>query len=97
LLRLFSEERLGNPSKQVQSEAEKMHRFVRDYLPDIDVPLQPVIVFTDPGAELAVVEPTVPVIPLRGLKAYLRNATREKAMPRETLQALTDLFDEQVA
>jgi len=97
LLRLFSEGWLGNPSKQARSETEKVRHFVTSYLPDIDVPMQPVVVFADPKAEIDVTEPTVPVMPLRDLKAYLRRSTEEKAMPREALKALTDLFDEQAA
>jgi hypothetical protein len=95
LLRLLSEERLGNPSKQAQSETEMVRRFVTSYLPDMDVPMQPVVVFVDPKAELSVVEPTVPVVPLRDLRAYLRKPVGERAMPREMLKTLTDLFDEQ--
>lgn len=95
LVRMLSEERLGNPSKQAQSETEMMRRFVTSHLPDVDVPMQPIVVFVDPKVELSVVEPTVPVVPLRDLKAHLRESTGEKPMPREALKALTDLFDEQ--
>jgi hypothetical protein len=95
LVRLLSEERLGNPSKQAQNETEMVRRFVTSHLPDMDVPMQPVVLFVDPKAELSVVEPTVPVVPLQDLKAYLRKSTGEKAMPRQMLKALTDLFDEQ--
>jgi hypothetical protein len=72
-----------------------MRRFVTSHLPDTDVPIQPVVVFVDPKAELSVVEPTVPVVPMRDLKAYLRESVGERPMPRQTLKALTDLFDEQ--
>jgi hypothetical protein len=95
LVRLLSEERLGNPSKQAQRETDVMRRFVTSHLPDMDVPMQPVVVFVDPKAELSVVEPTVPVVPMRDLKAYLRESVGERPMPRQTLKALTDLFDEQ--
>jgi hypothetical protein len=97
LLRLLSEERLGNPSKQARSETEQVRHFVTSHLPDIDVSMQPVVVFANPRAQLDVTEPTVPVMPLPDLKAYLRRSAEEKAMPRETLKALTDLFDEQAA
>ena len=94
LLRVFSEERLGNPGRQVQGETEKMHRFVTSHLPDVDVPMQPLIVFVDPKATLNVAQPTVPVMPLRDLKAHLRKAAGEQRMPRETEKALIELFDE---
>lgn len=94
-LRTLFEERLGNPTKQVQLEAEKLQRFLIKHLPDGDIPIQSIIVFSHPKAELDIVEPTVPVMHIGDLKAYLRNATAKKTLRQETLQALTDLFDEQ--
>ncbi|MGC8787333.1 MAG: nuclease-related domain-containing protein, partial [Anaerolineae bacterium] len=94
-LRTLFEERLGNPTKQAQREAEKLQRFLAKHLPDSDIPIQPVIVFSHPKAELDIVEPVVPVVHIGDLKSYLRNATAKKALRQETLQALTDLFDEQ--
>ncbi|MGQ9492963.1 MAG: nuclease-related domain-containing protein [Anaerolineae bacterium] len=95
-LRTLFEERLGNPTRQALLETERLRRFIAKHLPDAEVPIQPVIVFTHPKAELDVVEPTMPVLPLEDLKAYLRNATTKKNLRQETLQALTQLFDEQI-
>lgn len=94
-LRTLFEERLGNPTKQVQRETEKLQRFLAKHLPDSDVPIQPVIVFSHPKATLDIVEPVVPVMHIGTLKAYLRNATAQKALRHETLKTLADLFDEQ--
>ncbi len=95
LRRVLAEEPLGNPTKQVQDEMQKMQRFVAEHLPDTDVPMQPVIVFADPQADLEVVEPTVPTMPLSDLKSYLRSANKGKALPKQTHKALLDLFGEQ--
>lgn len=101
LLRAWSEERLGNPSKAAREEAEALRRFIAGRLPDaiplaqseVDGPIQPVVVFIHPDVELEVVEPTVPAMPLRDLKTYLRTAP--KTLPQETYKALTHLFNEQ--
>jgi len=95
LLRLMSQESLGNPSKQAQKQAEAMRRFVSEKLPDARVPVHPLVVFVDPEAHLEVVNPVVPVLHLRDLKAYLRDAKREAAIPHKTLQAVLTAFDEQ--
>ncbi len=95
LLRMLSEEQLGNPTKQARLETGKLRRFVASHLPDVDVPIQPVIVFINPRAELDVVEPTMPAMLLSALKAYLRNAMADRKMPQERLKALIDLFSEQ--
>jgi hypothetical protein len=92
--RFLPEEPLGNPTKQVQDEMESMERFLSQ-LPNADVPMSPVIVFTESEADLEIVEPTVPVMPLGELKAYLRRASKGQALAKQTHKALLDLFDEQ--
>lgn len=94
-LRTLFEERLGNPTKQAQLQVEKLRRFLAEHLPDAEVPIQPVIVFSHPKAELDITEPVVPVMRIGDLKAYLRNATAKKALRQDTLKTLADLFDEQ--
>ncbi len=94
LWRALSQEPLANPTKQVQKDVEEMRSFLAARLPDIDVPLQPVVVFVDPYAELDVADCTVPALHLRDLKAYLRDAELGAAMPAGTLEALTNVLDE---
>jgi len=94
---ILSEEWLNDPCKQARIEAEKLHHFVATNLPDVDVPIQPVIVFVDPQVELDVVNPTVPAVTLGALKAYLRSAVGDKKLPNKTLEALVDLFDGQIS
>lgn len=94
LWRLFSQESLGNPTKQVQKEVDKTRRFLSERLSHANVPIHPLVLFIDPNAHLEVVEPTVPVLHLRGLKTYLREAKHGEAVPAQTLQALLAAFDE---
>jgi len=94
LWRFLSQESLGNPTKQVNEEVAKTRRFLSEHLPDVNVPVHPLIVFVNPEAHLEIVEPQVPVLHLRDLKAYLRKAEHGDAIPGKTLQALITLFDE---
>jgi len=96
-LRALFEPRLGNPSREARNEAAKVESWVRARLPDANVPVQPVIVFANPNARLQLEEPSVPAIALADLKAHLRAALKGKPLPQATLQALTDLCDEQAA
>jgi hypothetical protein len=95
LFRLFSEEPLGNPSKQALTQADKLRRLVTARLPDQDVPIYPVIVFVAPHVELEVVDPAVPAVLLSDLKTRLRSVHGE--MPHTTYKALADWLDEQAA
>jgi len=94
LWRLLSQESLGNPTKQVNEEMAKMSQFLRERLPDVNVPIHPLVVFVDPDAHLEVVEPSLPVLHLRNLKAFLRQAERGPAIPAKTVEELITVFDE---
>jgi hypothetical protein len=91
------ESKLGNPSRQARNEAAKVQGWLHTHLPDAEVPIRPVIVFVNPKAQLRLEEPSVPAFALADLKGYLRTALKEKSLPQTTLQALTDLCDEQAA
>ncbi len=95
LWRFLTEEPLGNPTKEVRDEVQAMQRFVNEHLPDADVPIQSVIVFTDATVDLDLVDPAVPTMRVGDLKHYLRGASKGRTMPKETQKALRDLFDEQ--
>jgi hypothetical protein len=89
------ESKLGNPSRQARNEAAKMESWLHTHLPDAAVPVRPVVVFTNPKAQLFLTEPSVPAFALADLKGHLRTALKEKPLPQTTLKALTDLCDEQ--
>jgi hypothetical protein len=94
LLRMLSQESLGNPTKQVNKEVDQTRRFLTEHLPDANVPILPLVVFVNPNAHLEVTKPTVPVLHLGDLKAYLRRAEHGEAIPAQTLQALLTAFNE---
>jgi hypothetical protein len=95
--RALFEPPLGNPGRQARKETAKVQSWLDAHLPDAEVPVQPVIVFANPKAQLQLEEPSVPAVALADLKGYLRAALKEKSLPQATLQALTDLCDEQPA
>ena len=96
-LRALFEPRLGNPGQQALKEASKVESWVKEHLPDAEVPVRPVVVFVNPKAKLQLEGASVPAVALDDLKAFLRTALKDKPLPAATLQALTDLCDEQAA
>jgi len=96
-LRALFEPRLGNPGQQALNEASKVQTWLQQHLPDAQVPVRPVVVFVNPKAELQLEGTYVPAVALDDLKAHLRAALKAKALPPATLQALTDLCEEQAA
>jgi hypothetical protein len=95
LLGLLAEARLGNPGNKAQAEAKKLGRFVAAQLPDMEVHVQPVVVFVDPGVKLEVSEPAVPAVLAGDLKAYLREVDTSLTAP--VLKAVGKLFNDQTS
>jgi hypothetical protein len=95
-LLMFSQEGLGNPSRDAQEAATKVTEWVRSKLPESTVTAQPAIIFTDPRAQLALTDPAVPVLDTKGVKKWLRSGKPEFIKNAEYRQ-LETLFDEAAA
>jgi hypothetical protein len=94
ILRFFTEESLGNPSKEAQQEAEKLQKYLQEHTPHLEPEVQALVVFVDPTARLEISSASAPVLPLRRVKSHIRKAAGRTEMPGETLADLTRLFDE---
>jgi hypothetical protein len=94
ILRFFTEESLGNPSKEAREDVEKLQKYIQEHAPGLDVEIHPLAVFADPSARLEITSASVPVLPLRRLKSHLRKGASRMEMPGDTLAALNRLFAE---
>jgi hypothetical protein len=94
ILRFFTEESLGNPTKDAQREVKKLHEYIEERYPEAAVEIQGLVVFVSPEVRLEVTGASIPVLPLRALRAHIRKASPERELPRQTLAALTKIFDE---
>jgi hypothetical protein len=96
VLRFFTEESLGNPTKDARKEVEKLQKYLEEHNPEADVEAQGLVVFVNPKARLEVTGASLPVLPLRRLRPYIRKgkAPQQREIPPEALAALTELFDE---
>jgi hypothetical protein len=95
LFRLFSDEALGNPTKEALAEAESLQKALAKVWSGEDVPkVQPVIVFTEPLVSLEVDSPTVPAVTGEGLKAYIRQRRKEMRLTPGQRKELSRIFDE---
>lgn len=78
-LGLIRFDRIGNPTRDAQLAARHVKDLFADIAPDLVV--QPIIIFSDPRAQVMVVNSTVPVVSLGGkqlptLKEHLRSLQR---------------------
>ena len=93
LLRFFTEESLGNPSKEAQQDVNKLEKYIQEHAPEVAPEVQAVVVFTNPAARLEVTSSSVPVLPLRKLKSHVRKSAGRTELTPEELRALTELFE----
>jgi len=96
LWELFFQEALGNPTMEVQGEIQRIRRFIgsAELPPDAEIPIEGVIVFTNPKAKLEVIVPLVPVVHIGELKPLLRKLRGRSPIPEGTHEALARVFDE---
>jgi len=87
-----SQESIGNPTKAAQLEVETLQAQLAKKLPNVEVPLTPVVVFSNPDVELDVSDAAVPVVHIKKLKDWLRGAGKGQGLTLETRAELLKLF-----
>jgi hypothetical protein len=98
LKRLFgwmTQESLGNLTRESEVEVTTLQRFLSKKLPDLTVPIQALIVFGDPRAEVNVADSPVPAIHAKKLKEWLRNRGKSGGLTTETRSQLAELLEVQ--
>ncbi|MDH4209198.1 MAG: NERD domain-containing protein [Anaerolineae bacterium] len=93
LLLFFGQESLGNPTREVRGEIERLRRFLDSRLPDADIPIEGIIVFTNPRARLELIDPAVPVVSSNKLKTFLRQLKKNR-ISAEQRKELAEIFEE---
>jgi hypothetical protein len=68
-LRYIVEERVGNPVKSArQVEEELKELFLKEFGPDLSIPIKPVLVFTHPAVNLNIKDAPIPICKVDKLK-----------------------------
>ncbi len=90
----FRQDMLGRPDLEAQRDAARLKALLDQAVPDNDVVIQPVVIFTSPRSNVEVIEASLPV-----LNADPKKKPNLKTLLRDTKkrQDLTTLNDRQVA
>ncbi len=95
-LRFAAEEQLGNPTKDVQQDIHLMRAYLDKNIvsdEDVEIPIDGLIVFSHPKAQLTVTDPVIPIVTPKEARAYVREAaSAETRLSPEVYNALADLF-----
>jgi hypothetical protein len=89
-MRLFGQEGIGNPTREARTETQALTRHLSERAPSLDVPIEPLIVFTHPEADVTITDPAVEVVLAKKLKTHLRAGERGRGLPRSTLTQLEE-------
>ncbi len=89
----FSNEGIGSPTLDAQSDAAKMEKFIAQHLPDVAVEVQPMALFINPQVKLELKSPSIPAVKPDQLKTLLRQRTKDSKLDPGTLQQLQTLFE----
>lgn len=94
-LRFAAEEQLGNPTKDLEREMTAMRTLLDANLEGDPIPLEGLIFFPNPNAQLTITGSQIPVLTGKDIKNTIRQATAQRArLDTDTYNALADLFDE---
>jgi hypothetical protein len=93
ILAWMSQESIGNPAQTAQMEVESLQRYLHKKLPDLQVPLTPVIVFSSPTVELDVSDTPAPVVHVKQLKEWLRGNGKSGKLASNVRSELLKLFE----
>jgi hypothetical protein len=96
LLTIFARESIGDPVGDATRQAERLRRFIADRLgaeAAAQLPIEPVVTFLADGVQLTLVqEPSVPVLPVKKLKEYIRGQGKGEKISAGQRQALVEAF-----
>jgi len=91
-------ERLGNPTREHRRNVEAMRQWLARLLPEVEVPIEGAIVFTNPEVKLTIVDSPVPVLFVKKLKSFLRGASkRHKKIPEALRKELERVLGAEAA
>lgn len=95
--RLFGQEQLGNPTKEVETSVQAIAAFLHKHAPQVEeVPIAPMIVFTSKGAkELDLKGSAIPALHFTKVKGFLKQQKQLPPMATADYVAIREAFDKQ--
>lgn len=95
LRRLFSQESLGNPTKEAENAVAALASFINKHAPQVEeVPIGAIIVFTSKNSgELDLEKSRIPAMHYTKLRGYFKQNARRERLSAADYEALRQAFD----
>ncbi len=87
LLNIFGQEGMGKPAKEAKAEKEVMEKYLREHMPDAEIPVYPVLVFLSPKVSLEIEgDPFPPAVEIKKLRSFLKEDIKGKDLLPSSVQ-----------
>lgn len=96
-LAAFSGDGIGNPTADAIEDAGKVQKYLDAHLPEAGIEVQPLALFTNPNVDLQLNNPAIPVVQSKGLKALLRQRSKDFRIDAATLGQIEAALSEPAA
>lgn len=95
LRKLFSQESLGNPTKEAENAVAALANFINKHAPEVEeVPVGAIIVFTSKhGGDLDLEDSRIPAMHFTKLRGYFKQNSSREPLPADDYAALREAFD----
>lgn len=92
---IFGQEGLGRPDLDIQNDIYAVTKFLSEKMDGAEFPeVQGILVFTHEEAEIEPNEAPIPAVPLKKLKDFMRQKTKEQPISAMTLSAIKAVLSE---
>lgn len=93
-MRIFAQEGLGRPDLEAPAEIQSIKKWLDEQLPDEDVPVEALLVFTHDNAEIEESEEAdQPVTHAKKLKDFIRKEAKNKPISLPMVKTVQDAFE----
>lgn len=97
-LKIFAQESLGRPELEAKSTRDDASAYIHSKLGEVEAPpVESVLVFTNPKAELMCEDSPIPAVNVEKLKDYIRKRAKEQPIPMELSQLIQKALPTEVS
>lgn len=95
IARLIGQEGIGRPEIEAQAATEDMQKFLKKSLPEDNMAVEPVIVFTNVKASVQANEAPIPTVHVDKLKDFIRRKAKEQPANMREIEQVEELLPAQ--
>ena len=94
-MRLFGQEGIGRPDLEAESEIKSIYKVLANEMEEGEIPeIKAVLVFTTEGVDIDAEDAPLPALPIKKLKDFIRQKTKENPITVEELEKVKAVLPE---